>query len=75
MDQVTLRNRKVKISFCEEHHTAVKGGCTKIWKVQLKKKLPQKSKSVGPNGFEPMTSALSKQRSKPTELRTLEGAA
>jgi len=25
---------------------------------------------VGPKGFEPMTSALSKQRSKPTELRS-----
>jgi hypothetical protein len=29
-----------------------------------------KTKKVGPKGFEPMTSALSKQRSKPTELRS-----
>ena len=30
-----------------------------------------KEKIVEPKGFEPMTSALSKQRSKPTELRFL----
>ena len=29
-----------------------------------------KNNKVGPKGFEPMTSALSKQRSKPTELRS-----
>gem|GEM_PF-7085554 len=30
-----------------------------------------KSKGVGHTGFEPVTSALSRQRSKPTELMTL----
>lgn|GEM_PF-5564444 len=31
----------------------------------------EKKKEVGHTGFEPVTSALSRQRSKPTELMTL----